>query len=430
MTATLTARLGLSKPDVNDVYNVGVPNANADLLDNQVGFLAATSLTRPSAPYNGQSIRETDTGKYYVSNGSAPASGSWTQIYAAGADITHIGNFTLSGTGSNLTVAGSASIARGLTSTTDGSLAAATLGSSADGTATLGVLVVNPFSANKRAIDVRLAGDSVSRFRVEFASGSGMVTFGDGTNADTNLYRGAANVLATDDAVNVGGTMGLLGATGALIGLANLSVAPTGTPAGVVMYASGGGLFARDGSGYVGALIESPSTGGAPTGAIAETVPRWSLSSTASPASGNLYLTGVWLQVGQKVTSITFMSGTTAAISPTHWWFALVDKNFKLQGHTADQTTTAWAATTAKTVALVTPYTATYTGMYYLGFMMTASTLVNVSAAPAALNQAALAPPFAGPSSSGLTTPGTDNSTTYTSITGNTAFTPFYANVS
>jgi hypothetical protein len=89
----------------------------------------------------------------------------------------------------------------GLTSTTAGTSAAGTFATSADGTASVGVVSITPFSTAKRALDIRLAADGVSRLRVDMSagSGSGTITFGNGTTADTNLYRGAADLLKTDD---------------------------------------------------------------------------------------------------------------------------------------------------------------------------------------------------------------------------------------
>lgn len=85
---------------------------------------------------------------------------------------------------------------------------------------------------------------------------------------------------------------------------------------------------------------------------------------------------GMYLELGDVVTSLTFVSGTTAAGTPTNWWFALYSSAATpaLLGQTADQTTTAWAANTAKTVALTTPYTVTATGIYYAACMVKATT--------------------------------------------------------
>jgi hypothetical protein len=75
--ATNTTKLGLIKPDFVDVVDVADLNTNADDIDAAVGFAIVTSSTRPSTPWAGQSIFETDTGSAFVWDGSAwmPAGG-------------------------------------------------------------------------------------------------------------------------------------------------------------------------------------------------------------------------------------------------------------------------------------------------------------------------------------------------------------------
>jgi hypothetical protein len=60
------------------------------------------------------------------------------------------------------------------------------------------------------------------------------------------------------------------------------------------------------------------------------------------------------LEAGDVVTNLTFVSGDTQAGTPTNWWFALYDTQATPAkiAQTADQTSTAWAANTVKTVAL------------------------------------------------------------------------------
>lgn len=84
----------------------------------------------------------------------------------------------------------------------------------------------------------------------------------------------------------------------------------------------------------------------------------------------------VLLFAGDVVTNLTFKSGGTGAGTPTNWWYALFDTNPtpQLLGQTADQTTAAWAADTAKTLALASPYTVPLTGIYYAGVMVKATT--------------------------------------------------------
>lgn len=78
--ATSTSRLALTKPVTSENYDVSIFNANADKVDAAAGFQPVTSTTRPAAPYSGQAIRETDTGKLYVHAGTVPASAGWKQV--------------------------------------------------------------------------------------------------------------------------------------------------------------------------------------------------------------------------------------------------------------------------------------------------------------------------------------------------------------
>lgn len=83
----------------------------------------------------------------------------------------------------------------------------------------------------------------------------------------------------------------------------------------------------------------------------------------------------IWLNQNQRITSITFYSGTTAAITPTHALFSLRSLTKGLLAVTVDGLTTAWAANTAYTLSLVTPYTVPVSGFYYIGRMVTAATV-------------------------------------------------------
>lgn len=69
--ATNTTRLGLIKPDLTDNVDVTDLNNNADDIDAAIGFTVVTSTTRPSTPWSGQPIFETDTGNSYVWDGSS-----------------------------------------------------------------------------------------------------------------------------------------------------------------------------------------------------------------------------------------------------------------------------------------------------------------------------------------------------------------------
>lgn len=108
--ATTTTRLALYKPiaDGSETANVVTDlNNNFDKIDAALGALPCTSGTRPVAPFNGQFIRETDTGKLLLcTNTVGPV---WDQVlfntaqfgqdivipagkvFAAGADLGNAG---------------------------------------------------------------------------------------------------------------------------------------------------------------------------------------------------------------------------------------------------------------------------------------------------------------------------------------------------
>lgn len=68
--ATNTTKLGLIKPDFVDVVDITDLNTNADDIDAAVGFTICTSSTRPSTPWLGQSIFETDTESSFIWDGT------------------------------------------------------------------------------------------------------------------------------------------------------------------------------------------------------------------------------------------------------------------------------------------------------------------------------------------------------------------------
>lgn len=117
---------------------------------------------------------------------------------------------------------------------------------------------------------------------------------------------------------------------------------------------------------------------GSPTGVMRESFPRWACTADIDPLTTQVMLSvAVPLQAGDVVTNITFKSGATAADTPTNWWFALYSAAAtpaKL-AQTADQTSTAWAANTAKTLALASPVTISSDGVYYAAIMAKATDL-------------------------------------------------------
>ena len=134
--------------------------------------------------------------------------------------------------------------------------------------------------------------------------------------------------------------------------------------------------------------------GKSPTTFARTNLPRIGMYDSASD-SGNVALTTqimtsvpIFLQAGDVVTNLSFRSGATAAGTPTNWWFALYSNAATpaLLAQTADQTSTAWAASTTKTVALASAQTIRTTGIYWAAIMVKATTvptLVGAGVAPA-----------------------------------------------
>lgn len=77
--ATTTTKLGLTKPDGADLVDIAVLNTNADKIDAAVGASIVTSVTRPSSPYSGQAIYETDSKATSV---WVPSISTWQPINA------------------------------------------------------------------------------------------------------------------------------------------------------------------------------------------------------------------------------------------------------------------------------------------------------------------------------------------------------------
>lgn len=119
-----------------------------------------------------------------------------------------------------------------------------------------------------------------------------------------------------------------------------------------------------------------------PSTTLAETLPIYQCYGTnGAPTSGQLMLYAIALPTNLTIGHLGFLIAA-AASGPTHWWFGLFDSNRVALAFTADQTSTACGAA-VQSLAIATiasgassTFTTTYTGLYYIGFMMTASTTV------------------------------------------------------
>lgn len=118
--------------------------------------------------------------------------------------------------------------------------------------------------------------------------------------------------------------------------------------------------------------------GGPTLGAFAETCSRLLAGGDlAIAATGVVLSVAVPLQVGDLISNITFVTGGTAAGTPTAGFAALYSNAATpaLLAQTADFAATARAANTAYTVALATPQRITTAGIYYVAISFTATTV-------------------------------------------------------
>jgi parallel beta-helix repeat protein len=177
-----------------------------------------------------------------------------------------------------------------------------------------------------------------------------------------------------------------------------------------------GGMQALPGSNTVDTdLSPLPSLEAAmrPSGRY-ETTSRLRLGTSSTPTSGTLYLVPIWLPKGLVISNISFASGSTAATTPTNWWFTLHNSSKVALARTADQTTTAWAANTVMTKAIAqttagsaSSYTTTYAGLHYLGVMIKATTNPTLISEGSMPDVVASPSPGLGGTDAGLSTPPT-----------------------
>lgn len=144
------------------------------------------------------------------------------------------------------------------------------------------------------------------------------------------------------------------------------------------------------------------------SGALYETIDRDLVAevNTSLLSSGRLSLQAIWLPANVTITSISFWSATTAAGTPTNQLFGLYDSSLNLLRSSTNDTTTAWAANSRKTLSLTSTFTTTYSGLHYLGIMVTATTVPTIkgNTAKTGGQLGAGAPSMGGTSSTGLTT--------------------------
>jgi hypothetical protein len=148
----------------------------------------------------------------------------------------------------------------------------------------------------------------------------------------------------------------------------------------------------------------------APTGALCETFDRRSYQNDNLNllAGGQLYLAGgAVLPAGRTASQVMFGAATAGAVTPTHQWFCIVRRSdLAVLAKTVDDTTTAWAPNTFKTLNLAATLTVPVDTPVYLGVVVTAGTLPTlIGVGPNGTNIGSRPPLLNGGSTAGLTDP-------------------------
>lgn len=104
-------------------------------------------------------------------------------------------------------------------------------------------------------------------------------------------------------------------------------------------------------------------------------LPRVGLDDEAALTSGVMTSVALWLNAGDLISSLTFISGATAVGTPTNQFAALYSSAATpaLLAQSADGTSGAWAADTAKTFTLATAQRILASGIYWAALSVTAT---------------------------------------------------------
>lgn len=224
MPDTPTIRLSLYKSasdgseDVNYTQDIG---QNWDRVDAAVGYQSCTSSTRPSSPYSGKPIMETDTSyRTYFSNGTSPASASWVEIpngSATYASLLAQERASAATTAHQIKVTGDSQ--QRLTIGADGKLTWGSGSATGDTVlyretasvlATDDILRVYRSTTGENALSVRVTGDTASRL---FINADGGINWGPGgsSSTDTTLTRSGTSTLALTGSLTVSGNLTVSG---------------------------------------------------------------------------------------------------------------------------------------------------------------------------------------------------------------------------
>lgn len=142
-----------------------------------------------------------------------------------------------------------------------------------------------------------------------------------------------------------------------------------------------------------------------PTGSLFTTIERnvSVINVTAALVSQRVQLVAIELPAGVTITSISFLSATTAGATLVNQVFGLYNSSLALLRSTVDDTSTAWGANTLKTLALTSTFLTTYHGLHYLAILVNATTVPTLVGHDANTQMYAQAPIVCGTSDTTVT---------------------------
>src|SRR5690348_3173831 len=100
-----------------------------------------------------------------------------------------------------------------------------------------------------------------------------------------------------------------------------------------------------------------------------------SIAGVTVPTTGKLLVVPVVLEAGDTVTGVGFVTGTTAAVTPTSGFVALYNSAGTLLGQSADFGSTAMGASATFTKNFASPIKVPTSGVYYVGWCVAAGTM-------------------------------------------------------
>lgn len=104
-------------------------------------------------------------------------------------------------------------------------------------------------------------------------------------------------------------------------------------------------------------------------------LPRVGLDDVPAATTGVMCSVALYLQDGDTISNLTFISAGTAGATLTNQFAALYSGAGALLAQSADKTSEAWAADTAKVFALASSVNITKSGIYYAALSIAASTV-------------------------------------------------------